>query len=831
MLCPHCNQPISDDARFCPACGAKLDDPSSDKAPASPTPPGPKRRVLPIAVAVVVVLVAVLGIFVVLPMVSGGSGGSGGGAGASGGPAYYSALDPDKYSLQEAQLDLDDCYEFEFPLDDGIDMTFDGFDQIGNTNPYDAVRVYTDSSFSHEFPTTVSMFESDDGENALYVSPADPRVRDENGNDTDAIDIFHLDDAESDEFVPLGRWYGFGGYYLVRYIGSDGEKLDKPEVTYFTVANDVDKDEDALAEPDNVQISVTGTGTLSVSWDPVEGADHYEVYLSAVDETSTSSLDRYTYDLLASTQDTSIDTADYDADSAEFNQMMQDDGVAGTFQQNSRFDELLVGESEDEILENRQDAAAGQQGLEVADYVPNAEHVKDASVSVIAVGPDDEQSPFDFRNINDLLGKMPIDSATYTALIYQGSDTEPDQATDPVGYMKWRLFEYVSMADGTVGIQRLQLDYDNARTDNEYLTYGPDEQHLTTGNVDMYVIPYTVPGTALSGELGVLAPYWPGGIESVKQAATQALDELQRENSPSGIPTRIDAEDGIDWDAVQASQQPSTTMPDVPYEVNASSDLVRYIAANLLAGNTFIDVTDYANAAGTTNVADALFEACAQNPLIFNGNPTYQVTRRDGRMLLTVTSLTPWEQVNDQDVLNEQRQQVSDKADEIVADIITDDMSDADKVRAINDYIAENLWYNYDAISSGSFSMDAATQDPSTVRTLILDGGSICSGYAQTFKLLADRAGLESVYASGNVPPQPGVYATDHAWNLVNIDGSWVVVDPTWNDPGDQSNTTSSDEYLMLAQDDPALQGRSYNSSWMADTLLSDYIDPSLLSA
>ena len=487
--------------------------------------------------------------------------------------------------------------------------------------------------------------------------------------------------------------------------------------------------------------------------------------------------------------------------------MMQDDGVAGTFQQNSRFDELLVGESEDEILENRQDAAAGQQGLEVADYVPNAEHVKDASVSVIAVGPYDEQSPFDFRNINDLLGKMPLESATYTALIYQGSDTEPDQATDPVGYMKWRLFEYVSMADGTVGIQRLQLDYDNARTDNEYLTYGPDEQHLTTGNVDMYVIPYTVPGTALSGELGVLAPYWPGGLDSVEQAAMQALDELQREAQPSGIPTRLDTEDGIDWDAVQASQQPSTTMPDVPYEINASSDLVRYIAANLLAGNTYIDVTDYANAAGTTEVADALFEACAQNPLIFNGNPTYQVTRRDGRMLLTVTSLTPWEQVNDQDVLNEQRQQVSDKADEIVADIITDGMSDADKVRAINDYIAENLWYNYDAISSGSFSMDAATQCPSTVRTLILDGGSICSGYAQTFKLLADRAGLESVYASGNVPPQPGVYATDHAWILVNIDGSWVVVDPTWNDPGDQSNTTSSDEYLMLAQDDPALQG------------------------
>ena len=142
------------------------------------------------------------------------------------------------------------------------------------------------------------------------------------------------------------------------------------------------------------------------------------------------------------------------------------------------------------------------------------------------------------------------------------------------------------------------------------------------------------------------------------------------------------------------------------------------------------------------------------------------------------------------------------------------------------------MWYNYDAISSGSFSMDAATQDPSTVRTLILDGGSICSGYAQSFKLLADRAGLESVYATGNVPPQPGVYATDHAWNLVNIDGSWVVVDPTWNDPGDQSNTASTERVHdarpgRSGAPRPLVQPRR---GWPTRSS-PDYIDPSLLSA
>lgn len=36
-------------------------------------------------------------------------------------------------------------------------------------------------------------------------------------------------------FNVVSRWYGYGGYYLVRYYGADGHKLKRPEVTYFTV--------------------------------------------------------------------------------------------------------------------------------------------------------------------------------------------------------------------------------------------------------------------------------------------------------------------------------------------------------------------------------------------------------------------------------------------------------------------------------------------------------------------------------------------------------------------------------------------------------------------
>ena len=56
--------------------------------------------------------------------------------------------------------------------------------------------------------------------------------------------------------------------------------------------------------------------------------------------------------------------------------------------------------------------------------------------------------------------------------------------------------------------------------------------------------------------------------------------------------------------------------------------------------------------------------------------------------------------------------------------------------------------------------------------------GVVCEGYAKAFQLLANYAGLASIYAVG--------YGNGggHAWNLICMEGEWYNLDITWDDAG-----------------------------------------------
>jgi len=57
----------------------------------------------------------------------------------------------------------------------------------------------------------------------------------------------------------------------------------------------------------------------------------------------------------------------------------------------------------------------------------------------------------------------------------------------------------------------------------------------------------------------------------------------------------------------------------------------------------------------------------------------------------------------------------------------------------------------------------------------MVKGKGVCVGYAGAFKLLADKAGLQSIVITG------GLNNLNHAWNKVYINGDWVHVDVTNN--------------------------------------------------
>ena len=60
----------------------------------------------------------------------------------------------------------------------------------------------------------------------------------------------------------------------------------------------------------------------------------------------------------------------------------------------------------------------------------------------------------------------------------------------------------------------------------------------------------------------------------------------------------------------------------------------------------------------------------------------------------------------------------------------------------------------------------------------LLDHIAVCDGISSAFKLLCLIEGIECIKVSGLGITQTGTEA--HAWNKVNIDGEWYIVDATW---------------------------------------------------
>ncbi|MDE6318598.1 MAG: hypothetical protein K2M22_02580 [Lachnospiraceae bacterium] len=72
----------------------------------------------------------------------------------------------------------------------------------------------------------------------------------------------------------------------------------------------------------------------------------------------------------------------------------------------------------------------------------------------------------------------------------------------------------------------------------------------------------------------------------------------------------------------------------------------------------------------------------------------------------------------------------------------------------------------------------------------LVEGKSVCAGYARAYQYLMQRLGIPCYYCTGFA-------GTDHAWNIVAMDDGYYNVDLTWDDtPGgeyDYFNKTDSD--------------------------------------
>jgi hypothetical protein len=113
-----------------------------------------------------------------------------------------------------------------------------------------------------------------------------------------------------------------------------------------------------------------------------------------------------------------------------------------------------------------------------------------------------------------------------------------------------------------------------------------------------------------------------------------------------------------------------------------------------------------------------------------------------------------------------------------------------ERAKAVHDYVATRVRYDVPALTGH--------RPPQDAETVFETRNGVCEGYARLFHALADEVGLESRYLVGDArdagDPADG---EPHAWNAIEIDGAWFLVDPTW-DAGTVDGTTFTPRYSTL---------------------------------
>ena len=111
----------------------------------------------------------------------------------------------------------------------------------------------------------------------------------------------------------------------------------------------------------------------------------------------------------------------------------------------------------------------------------------------------------------------------------------------------------------------------------------------------------------------------------------------------------------------------------------------------------------------------------------------------------------------------DKKKKLEDKAVSILKDA---PVGEYEKIKYIYEYIIENTRY------------DLKAPDNQTAYSVLINGSSVCGGYASAFQYLCGRAGLYSAYISGEI-----IGKGPHAWNFVKIGSNYYWVDTTWGDP------------------------------------------------
>ena len=557
-------------------------------------------------------------------------------------------------------------------------------------------------------------------------------------------------------------WGDMSKFWLVQYRDTQtGDELDKPLVTVFTIARD-------LNTP-TLKQSVGEDGYYKLSWTPVDGADYYDVY-------------KYD-DVAMGFADIQMTTDKLECTEADFNDVVKsrqdlEDMVEGTelenMQQWTMNSYLNIGYSYFVVAKTNDGKFSGMSNIcnpmDIGNQIPVM--VQDDFQSEYT-GTDPMSLPayVNVEMLDGSIGKYVIEYyGANAALLTDGSiSISPAIRNLPIAMQSIKI---------------TGVDYDELIKSGEKLREREEQLEGKTGstseNIDIPYVPDSQDNPQDQTQENQQTPTQDdqqSPAQDNQQSPTQDNQQTpaqDNQQSPAQDNQQTPAQDDQQTPSSDDSSSVNMAGVELPQNVAdtvyANSSLSEWLAINLLAHNESISLAGFNEASDSEKLGESFDEAYRQNPLcgiIDDLGYNYDTN-----------SITVKYAQSKEDTLNMQQESIK-KAKEIVGQIITDQMSDYEKEAAINKYLCDNATYNFDVIGDdGDVDQSLVDQNANsfTPYGVLVENLGVCESYAEAFHLVASEAGLPSIMVVGTLS------GGGHEWNRVLLDGKWYTLDVTNND-------------------------------------------------
>lgn len=683
----------------------------------------------------------------------------------------------------------------------------------------DDFAVYTDAALTSKADAILSVQTVSGQETMLIKPPASFGVMDHSQVEADGI--MKASDAKF-KLAEDGRWGLNNAYYIVQRVDKNGNKLERPKVTLFTVRTTV---------APSVATKVLNDGSVTFSWSPVENADNYYLVMLTREDSNISLVNNGTtiYNVLASTNKTSVNLAEYSGEKAQAEKAassatdamdlnMSDKDYWSKWADSTRYfqnQQLSVAglKSEDSLYDTANSRPTGS-------YDPTSNGMPAVKFAVVAAKGSNRSAiqPVDGTPV---MAEIPYGLANNASNQMYGSTSSYYNDcyvthTKDLNDCYYELMP-IQMADGHTALKPVLYDIDSVQSNGKsgierttVFTYRVQGTLITSKESTLDDDIAAVKATLTKINKRNLAAYGDMGAKDIdviyaeagaKLPEKQASDSVNSSKDKSSDSTNTSASDSLDTASVGGVSIP----------INGSTPLVKYIAKSLLEGKTSFYTDTYQAQDPTVSLKDALHEAVYQNPYtqLMTGT-SYQYRIYDNGIELVSAS--------DGGRDASEIATAYSKVKQVDASIIKAGMSDREKALAINQWIVNNATYDNAAFSCmQSDSNDCMKDFPYAWIMLgtLSHGTGVCDSYSDTFKALADEAGLQSVWVSGVVTSNGGL----HAWNKVFMDGKWQIVDVTWDDSSSEAGGSAT-KYFGITD---AASDRTQADDFVIDRLVATY--------